>query len=205
MSVITQQLVLNIRLREVVGPQASSSDYRLSWLTADDIHLIDANPNRPAEKASRSYFEQKVADGAKICGAFDEMGELVAWRLFQPRYQDLWNWLRVEGDDRSVCGFAAFTIPQARGQRLMQSLTSFAAEQFLELGFTTLIAVTDASNDSAIAGHRNIGMRTVGAINARRYPFGLRIISADGQRHVGFFRTGKRFTYEVAPLQTERL
>jgi hypothetical protein len=204
MSVTTQQIVLSTELQESVSTQdIAAAHYSLRWLTTDGIDLIDASPDRPAQKAPRSYFEEKVIHGAKICGAFSKTGELVAWRLFQPCYQDLWNWLRVQGDDRSVCGFAAFTIPQVRGQRLMRSLTAFASEHFLELGFRTLIAVTDAKNPAAIAGHRNIGMRTVGTITARRYPLGLRIIEADGRKHVGFFRCGKRFTYVVAPLHHE--
>lgn len=195
-------IALSVGLQKTVWKPQSAGQYILRWLTADEIDLIEASQNRPSKKAPRSYFEEKIAHGARICGAFDETGELVAWRLFQPSYQDLSNWLRVEGDERSVVGFAAFTIPQARGQKLMRALTSFAAEHYLGLGFSTLIAVTDSDNAAAISGHRNIGMRPVGVITARRYLFGLRIVDADGHKSVGFFRDDKRFIY-VVPADSE--
>jgi RimJ/RimL family protein N-acetyltransferase len=195
---VTRQIILRSALQKTVWRPQYTEQYKLRWLTPGEIDLIVASQDRPLRKAPRCYYEKKVAHGAAICAAFDMTGEIVAWRLFQPSYQDLWHWLRVEGGEWSVCGFAAFTIPQARGQKLMRAITSFAAEHFLDLGYTTLIAVTNMDNAAAIAGHRNIGMRHVGTISAKRYLFGLRIVDADGHKSAGFFREGKRFTYHVS-------
>ena len=91
--------------RTTVGPAT-----KLRWIGQDEQHLIVDCPYRPEKKSGPEFFERHYVDGGRACAAIVD-GDLVAWRLFKPQFQRMWDWLEVRGDDGVVFGLAA-SIPR---------------------------------------------------------------------------------------------
>lgn len=170
---------------------------KLRWIEQDQQHLIVDCPYRPEKKSGPEFFERHYLDGGRACGAFVD-GDLVAWRLFKPKFQKMWDWLEIRGDDSAVFGLAAFTAPHARGKRLMTAITAYAVRDYMKHGYTTLLATTDRNNSAAVSAHSHIGMQKIGLIEATRWPFGLRTVKVNGGWSAGFFNHRRQFVHLVS-------
>jgi GNAT superfamily N-acetyltransferase len=178
--------------RTTVGPAT-----KLRWIEQDEQHLIVDCPYRPEKKSGPEFFERHYVDGGRICAAIVD-GDLVAWRLFKPQFQRMWDWLEVRGDDSVVFGLAAYTAPHARGKRLMAAVTTHAAREYVKLGYATLLATTNRDNAAAVSAHSHIGMQKIGLIEATRWPLGLRTVRVNGELTAGFFNHRRRLVHHAS-------
>jgi GNAT superfamily N-acetyltransferase len=169
----------------------------LRWIEQEDQHLIIDCPHRSPSKSWPEFVERHYADKGRICAAFVD-GDLVAWRLFKPHFQTMWDWLEVLGADGVVFGLAAYTAPHARGKRLMTMITAHAAREYAKLGYTVLMAATDQLNDAAVSAHSHIGMHRFGLIEATRWPLGFRTVRINGKLRAGFFNHRRRLIHHVS-------
>ncbi len=170
---------------------------RLSWIDQNERQVIVDCPYRPEKKSGPEFFERHYDEGGRICAAIVD-DDLVAWRLFKPRFQKLWNWLEIRGDDKTVFGLAAYTAPHARGNRLMAVITAHAARDYIGLGYNRLLATTDRYNDAAVSAHSHIGMQKIGLIEATRWPLGLRTVQVNGRLTAGFFNDRRRLVHQAS-------
>ena len=176
---------------------AVDASVKLSWIDRKERHVIVDCPYRPDKKSGPEFFERHYEEGGRICAAIVD-NDLVAWRLFKPQFQKLWNWLEIRGDETTVFGLAAYTAPHARGNRLMAVITAHAARDYIKLGYATLMATTDRYNDAAVSAHSHIGMQKIGLIEATRWPLGLRTVHVNGQLTAGFFNDRRRLVHRAA-------
>jgi hypothetical protein len=170
---------------------------KLRWIEQEEQYLIVDCPYRPENKAGPEFFERHYMEGGRVCAAFVD-DDLVAWRLFKPQFQQMWDWLEIRGNDGTVFGLAAYTAPHARGKRLMTAVTAHAAGEYVTLGYATLLATTNRDNAAAVSAHSHIGMQKIGLIEATRWPLGLRTVRVNGELTAGFFNNRRRLVHHAS-------
>lgn len=166
----------------------------LQWIEQRECHLLLDNPYRSDDGSRAEFLEHHYAHNGRVCAALVD-GDLVSWRMFKPQFQQLRDWLEIRGGDGVVFGMAAFTALHARGQRLMAIITAHAAREYLELGYSTLMAATDHNNKAAIAAHMHIGMQKIALITDTRWPLGLRTVRVNRDLKTGFFNHRRRLIH----------
>lgn len=142
------------------------------FATRDELLLAAGDPQMQLDIG---FVEAALARG-DICAAAFLGASLVAyaWRSFS--WAPLGSGLAVEFSKPYRYGYKAYTLPEYRGLRIQEALSSMSDRHCVERGYTRGISYVETHNTPSIHMTQRLGGRCVGfagyvTLFGRRFPF----------------------------------
>jgi GNAT superfamily N-acetyltransferase len=176
--------------RPIAGPVSKPSGFaRIRWHTPDDLPLIERH------HVSADYMAPRPAAGARIAIA-EINGTVAGWRFYQtgPIKQSPCFRLHLPAD--AIAAYAAYVLPEHRGQRIFAQIHDHCAAVLAEEGYSRIVSMTHIDNDASMKAHANGSERPIIRVDYRKM-MGFSAIAVDGRWRLGRWSKARRFDIHV--------
>lgn len=178
-----------------MGADPGAPDRDTRWATVEDLDLLATSGGDPAELRARFARRGQAA-------ILEEGGKLVAYRWYEPDYQDAYDWLRYVSPPNSVINSLAWVAPESRGQGVFARLKSFSSAEHARNGVRQAIGAIDLLNRNSLKASLRQNQIFGGFWFVR--VLGLTILRAPGYTRIGWWGPGRRLELPLAIFDAKR-